>query len=428
MRRLFIKILLLFLFLPLMQQTVQWIQLQPLGGTDTPIGYPNFTSDTWLSTDYQNNIDLYAKRNFGFRNFLVRLDNQINYWLFGEIRVNNMVMGKEGYLFETAYLHAYNGTDFVGKKRIEEQVKKLKAVQDTLKQSGTNLLLIFAPSKGSFYPEYFPDNFRQERQLSNYDYYCQVLEKADITYLDFNAWFRTMKDTSSYPLFPKTGIHWSEYGSVLSADSLVHFLQKKYDLPIPNIEWERVTLTNKLRGTDWDIEKAMNLLYWLPNDSMAYPKINFAPRTKHLNLLAVGDSFYWNWYRLNLPQKSFGTHEYWYYNKEVHPRQGNTLFDPKNYDWREKLPEQDLIILLATESSLPNFAWEFIDLSYQAFFSETYLDPIERERERKITAMEKRIQANKKWFNDLQTKAKKQGIPIEQVLRNDAIYMLDKGY
>lgn len=426
MQRLLLKILLVLLFLPLAQQALQWVEINKLGGTDTAVEYPKFDSNNWLSANYQNEIDAYSKRNFGFRNFLVRLDNQVNYWLFGEIRVNNVLMGKEGYLFETAYLHAYNGTDFLDAKRAKEQVGKLKAVQDTLQQLGTKVLLVFAPSKGSFYPEHFPDNFQRERKTTNYEYYLAALEKTKLPYIDFNAWFREIKDTIAYPLFPKTGIHWSEYGSALAADSLIHFLQKKYNLPLPNMEWERVTYTNKLRGTDWDIEKAMNLLYWLPNDSMAYPKINFTSKTKDLKLIAIGDSFYWNWYGLNLPQKVFGTHEYWYYNKEVHPRKGKTFFDPKDYDWRKKLPEQDVIILIVTEPSLPKFAWEFVDLSYQAFFTDTYLDPVARAREREITAMEERIRTNEKWFNKLQDKAEKLKIPLEKVLRSDAIYMVDK--
>lgn len=424
MNRIYFYLLLLLLFLPALQQGLQLVAERPLGGTGVKIALKKINLNNWLSANYQNSTDAYLRQQTGFRNTLIRLNNQINYWLFGEIKTVNIVMGKEGYLFDMGYLHAYHGNDFIGDTLIEKRVEQLQLVHDTLAQLGTKILVIFAPSKAAFYPEHFPNRYLQTRTVSNYDFYKKTIAKTDIPTIDFNEWFIALKDTISYPLFPKTGIHWSEYSIALTADSLLKKVAQLTAMNVPNFTVDSLEWTTELRGTDRDIEDAMNLLFDLENQPMAYAKTTWQLEGEKPKIISIGDSFYWGWHNLGVPQKSFMEAEFWYYNRTIHPRPNDKGTNPKSYNYRKKLPEQDLIILIATEPSLVHFPWKFIELAHAAFFADDYLDEKDEVFLAKVYAMEDRIKKNKQWLADVTRKAKERGISVEQAIRVDAVYML----
>jgi hypothetical protein len=78
---------------------------------------------------------------------------------------------------------------------------------------GKQVLVILAPGKASYFPEFIPDEMATITKLNtNYEGYKAELKESTVPFIDAHQWFRNMKDTSRYPLFPKCGIHWSKYG------------------------------------------------------------------------------------------------------------------------------------------------------------------------------------------------------------------------
>ena len=66
----------------------------------------------------------------------------------------DVVIGKENYLYEKGYIDAFFGVDFIGHDSIAISAYKLKMIQDTLAKLNKTLLIILAPGKGDFFPEY----------------------------------------------------------------------------------------------------------------------------------------------------------------------------------------------------------------------------------------------------------------------------------
>ena len=154
-------ILIAFLFLPLIQLKFFLIQESKLEGAFVKKTKPVFDWSDWFNGKYQTAAEEYLNESFGFRNSLVRLNNEIAFSFFAKALAENIVVGKKNYLFQRPSIQAYYGQDFLGKERIEERMNRLKFISDTLSKLNKNLILIFGTGKGSFFPEYIPEKFHK---------------------------------------------------------------------------------------------------------------------------------------------------------------------------------------------------------------------------------------------------------------------------
>jgi len=342
-------LLLLFLFIPLIQQKLHIIYEAPLNGSFSVQEAPYFTYETWLEGNFQDQQQKYVNENFGFRNFCVRLNNQIAYSFFNYAKANGVIIGKDNYLYEENYIKAFLGTDFIGKDSIIDKVQELKKIQDTLKSKNIDLVVVFAPGKGTFFPEYIPDNYSNEKKsITNYTYYLEEFNKNDIHFLDFNKWFLQMKDTAPYPLYPKCGIHWSKYGELLAADSIIKYIQTIRNINIAEIQFKNIEIPDTTRDTDDDIERGMNLLFDIPDLKMAYPSFKIVTDSNSIKpkVLTIADSYYWGMFNWGLSNKVFNNGQFWFYNQQIYP-DSYTKPIKETPEWIQSITEQ------ATKDNLP---------------------------------------------------------------------------
>ena len=350
------------------QYQFNWIKLKPLDGYYIDANKNKFSWKDWFSGSYQEVQDKYLNDHFGFRSFFIRLNHQWRFSLFNKVKTQWVTVGKENYLYEENYIKAWYGDDFIGQDSIERRMYKLKMLQDTLNQLEKKIIAVLAPGKGSFYPEYIPDDFHKEQGTTNIDVYRQCIEKWNINCLDFNRYFIDNKEKSPYPLYPQYGIHWSYYGMCIAADSIVRYIEKTNNIDMPNMYWENVKI-NQPQKDDADISRAMNLLFQPRTFNMAYPEIQFESdegKTKP-SLMVISDSFYWSVYSMGWGNL-FADNHFWYYNKEIYPENFDSPFTTNDVNLQEEIQKYDIIVILCTDANLPNFGWGFIENAYDVFY------------------------------------------------------------
>ena len=359
--------ILLILIFPAFQQVTGLIRVKWLKGSIEAVATKPFTVKNWLSGEYQEQNEKYQNDNFGFRNAFIRLNNEISFDFFKKARANGVIIGKENYLFEENYIKAYYGTDFIGKDSIEHRMKRLKFVQDTLSKLNKDLVLIFAAGKGTYYSEFFPDEFVTKKGITNYEYHLKWAKSLHINYIDFNSYFLKNKKTTKYPLYPQYGIHWSKYGMCLAADSIIHFIEKKRSIDMNAIYWDQVDMENP-KEEDYDIADGMNLIFKLGSFKMGYPQLKFenSPQKIKPNLLVISDSYYWGMYNFGLSQV-FDKSHFWYYNKEIYPETFSSPLAPLDVDLKKEINDHDVILLMSTQATLPDLGWGFIERMYQLY-------------------------------------------------------------
>ena len=385
---------------------------------------PHFSIKSWFSGDFQKQEEEYLNTSTGFRNIYVRLNNQIAYSLYHIAKANGVIIGKENYLFEENYIKAYYGTDFIGSDSIMHRMERLKFLSDTLEKLNKNLILIFAAGKGSFYPEYIPDNFKVKKGPTNYDYHIRFAKAYGLHYIDFNKYFVENKYKSKYPLYPRYGIHWSKYGMCLVADSLIRYIEQTRNIVMPHFYWDKIDLKKDF-DTDYDIADGMNLLFKFKRSNMAYPQVKIEKsdgKTKP-SVLVIADSYFWGLYNYKISD-AFANSQFWYYNKEVYSK---SLKSPLMVDLslvQEQITKSDVIIILATEANLPRLGWGFIEDACKLFHG--YKIPQQSEYLKKVNTVRNQIKANSGWMDLIATKAADKNISIDSMVTLDAIWVIDQ--
>ncbi len=372
------------LFMPLLQSSYNIFEIKPLDGSFNKTEKPKlkyFTWKRWFDESFQNKYNKALEDNIGFRNLLIRLYNQINYSFFKKTSTHKAVIGKSDCLYEEGYILDYTGYNFTGKKFIDKHLQRAKKLQVFLKkEKNIDFLIVYAPGKASYFPEYIPDRYNpQSKTISNYDYFAQKTEALNINHLDLNKWFLLMKDTTKYPLYPKYGIHWSTYGMHLAMDTLIKFIENTRGIDLLNPCWISINTTDSIKDADYDIEKTLNLLFKLPPENMAYPEINYNEDTTKdkPNVLVIADSYYWSIFNSGIPQKVFGSHEFWYYNYTIYPDcWGDNIRYVAHDKDAENIEKQDVIVLMITELNLCRGFFYFTDNLYNIYFPDAHDDGI----------------------------------------------------
>ena len=424
LKKLLLGGILVVLLLPLVLQFVHFYTPKPLKGSQTKAEKIWFSKDVWYSGEYQKAYEAWHAENVGFRADYVRLHNQIEYSLFGKISAQAVVEGKDGYLYEENYMKTYAGLDFVGLPLIEKNAERLKLLQDSLEKKGITLIVCLAAGKASFYPEYLPDEYAAGSDSTNYKVYAAVLKKHNVNLIDYNDWFMKMKGKTEFPLYPKTGIHWSRYGSLKAVDSLIKYVEKKKAVDLPSVVWEKTVWGDTMQSPDNDIGDAMNLLFPIEPIRLGYPVYHFEDTTgkAKLRMLAFSDSFFWSMYDISLAPSSFEEINFYYYNNELYHSTGGPKTSPNILMTLEDVENSDVVVLMATEATLYGFGWGFIDDAFNSFV----LHKAVVTEDALIQKYKALIQMDEKWISAVRKKAEESKIPLDSMIYLDAKYMANE--
>lgn len=423
-KKILLGVILFLLICPLIQNKLQLLSLEPLKGDIRKPERSQFSLSRWFSGDYQIGQEKYLNETFGFRSTMVRVNNQLAYNVFNEAKANGVIIGKDNYLFEINYIKAYYGTDFIGAVSIRERMKQLKFVQDTLAKMNKTLLLVFAPGKASFYPEYIPRKYHRERTTTNIQFFSKMADSLDVNYIDFNKYFILNKNKAEYPLYPKYGIHWSFYGTCLAADSMIKKLEFLRHTDLHGFTLGEMNVEES-KEMDYDLADGMNLLFKLKSKKMAYPLLYFeVDSTKpRLNSMVVSDSYYWLMFN-NSFSRTFGENEFWYYNRLIYRANHTEIRDATTANLTEEIAKNDVIVILCTEANLTRLGWGFIQQAYNLYSGQAPVPVIEEEFPLKVKNLADYIKSNPDWRKSVEAKAAAKGISIDSVAVEDAIYQI----
>ncbi|MCK4663400.1 MAG: hypothetical protein KAT68_11080 [Bacteroidales bacterium] len=417
--------LILLLVLPAIQKETKMFHIKGLNGSYTLAQEKKLTLKSWFNSQYQKQCDKYLEDHIGFRNMFIRLFNQLDFSLFNKSHAQKVEIGKNGYLYEKRYIRSYLGINFAGENKLNNKVLKTKAVQDSLKNKDVHLLVLIAPGKADYYPEYLLSRYDKiEKTQSNYEFVKQKFDAHGINYIDFNSYFLEMKDTTSLPLFPKCGVHWSYYSMKYVIDSLIKYIETVKNIDMPDLYIDSVELTTHPKFTDYDIGDALNIYSKIPQDTLAYPVFrveNDSTKVKP-DVLIIGDSFYWTFSQTELPEKIFKMEDFWYYLKEVNRKE---KFPVNILNFKNEILSKDIIVLWTTVAQFHDYDFGFANKMFQKLNNNDEITESEI-REKLIEYYTDQIKNNADWLEHIAEKARKNNIPLEEMIRNDAEYMVDK--
>ncbi|MBK7879635.1 MAG: hypothetical protein IPJ83_03605 [Saprospiraceae bacterium] len=348
---------------------------------------------------------------------LKKLKDKWEYFLFKKVNIDDSFSGKEGYVFGEDMTKSIFGDDYCGEAFIYDQVYKAAFVQKKLKESGVELLFLFAPGKASVYPEKLPDYLRKTKhKKTNYETYITEGKNFNLNMIDFVQYFKTLKSQTPYPLFPKYGSHWSFYAECIVVDSTIRRLEQMTNVNLPNFNYTNVRLLDTVKFRDADIFQKMNLE--VPKGNLlAYPdKFTFehGEDVHAQKVLGIGDSYYQCFQYTGAMHEAFGDGKQWYYYNSILPK------DEKNpevweLDLKSELLGHKAILVLCNELNLTLFGSGFINEAYELFSNpEQYYD-YKKDRDR-VNYFRKEIHRNKDSLDLVASESQRRRISVDSLI------------
>lgn len=248
-----------------------------------------------------------------------------------------------------------------------------------------------------------------------------MLAERDLNVLDVQNWFLNARDTTRWPLFPRTGIHWSKYGEYLVMDSLIKTIEIVRGVELTQIVLDSVTTSTSMQDTDDDIERSMNLIWDIPDFEMRYPYFHFSrsDSAQRPKVLTISDSFNWGMFNAGFSQEVYAGGEFWYYFKDIYPLRDGAQIEVDDLFLLDEYEALDAIVLMCTEINI--YSFDFIEKSYDIFYNDA---AISREHDRRVAYYKQLIKADPNWLKSVTEQAAANGISVEESIQNNAEYMV----
>jgi hypothetical protein len=261
---------------------------------------------------------------------------------------------------------------------------------------------------------------------TNHNLFISTSKKLNVNYLDLYTYFENLKPNAPYPLFPKFGHHWSNYGACIASDTIIKHIEKLHGKDLPNIILGQIEVVDTARSRDADVLKSMNLLT-LPNQNMklAYPQMAFENDSlkNTTRVLTISDSYWYDQVYMGLPQQCFAGGQFWYYYNKVVPSPiPGEKVEVWQLDLKQEIESNQVIMLLYSDGNLPRFGNNFIYDAYELYTSpKTYY--ARNEKNKQIQTYAKQIREAPLLLKKATAKSYNLQITLDSAIRIDAMKM-----
>jgi len=356
------------LALPLIQRAVRILPPAPLSGAESVPSRPVLTWRGWLDGSYARARERRFAARLSVRSHLVRTDNQIAYSLFGRTggRGTQIVRGQDGWLYEKGYVDHQN-REPVNDGKAAQRAREARRLQDLLAARNIGFVVLLAPSKVTVYPERLRPGAlaRPIGAPGNYDLARAALSAEGVNVLDARALFLRWKPDSEFPLFPRTGTHWSYAAVARLAGELYRNLERQTGRAYPEIVLAGLRTETSVLHEENDLGELLNL--WTSRrmaGPQTHPDVVARPAAGRPlpRLLFVGDSFAHTLNRLLDDHRAAGRQDLLYYYKRrfTYPGRTESPVDRKRINLRADLLAGDAVILVVNEVWLPDIGFGFL--------------------------------------------------------------------
>jgi hypothetical protein len=310
------------LFIPLAYQLPKYKDsIQPLTGAFPKIDTLEFNTDNWFNKSWQENRSEIQKNNMNLRPLLVRIKHQIDYSIFKELHISDLLIGKDDYLFSHTWANSRASEHELNKDSLSLYLNKLKILSEVLEKKGKYFQIIIPPSKEEIFSDKLPNKFATENEINDYHYYTKSLQENNLKYWDLLDYYRSIMDTSFYPVYSKSSVHWTKYGAHFTLLKLLDDMNHQLKGNMATLHMKELKIS-KFSGGDGDYATTLNLLRDIDTIDFAYPIYTVNDTSKNLikpKVLTIGDSYYWamkgSW---QLPRIYSEDSKYLYYYNTVY--------------------------------------------------------------------------------------------------------------
>lgn len=313
----------------------------------------------------QSDMEAWLDGKLVLRTWLIPIRNQIVYSVFHTSTNDEVVLGKNGNLFEERYLTAETQiTPPVGDEDMEALAERIKILNDRLEEKGKSLFIFITPSKAHVYSEDIPDLYLKlapdTKEVSSYSKLIQKFEEKGIAYFDSVPYVLELKENAEYPVYTKTGVHWSRVAALEASGRLMDEMERQLSINLPEIAVDYLP-TSEAIEPDRDLEELLNI--WKGQDLDFYaPSITVTDEEKDsVRLLARGGSFMQTSIMTLTGQGYFDSYFYMENTLLVDDGEISYFSEYEELDLDAEIEQADIVLLEVNEEAVDRMSFGFID-------------------------------------------------------------------
>lgn len=225
----FILLFLLLLVIALVQQSFSIIPLQPLDEKREKAPRPRLSLAAVSAGAYMAAFDTYYNDQAGFRDLLIRVNNDVHRRVLHVSPKPKVIMGKEGWLYWSETVEDYRKEySFSTERALNRFCERLVKLQGQLQARGVDFLFVIIPNKNSIYPEYMPDKYPRVEGPNLCERLQQKLHGTNVRVLYLKP--ELQKHLKAGLLYEKQGTHWNGLGAYYGARAILRELGGIYGI------------------------------------------------------------------------------------------------------------------------------------------------------------------------------------------------------
>lgn len=214
---------------------------------------------------YPEEYEAYFNDRIPFRNELVALNSWVNYRFFKTSVNENVILGKDKWLFYDAVTDGNPIGDYEGNLAFSEQEIKTMGdgalkVQKELNEMGISFAVLIPPNKERVYSRQMPDRYVCS-EASRSDDMIRRLAKRGVNIV--NPKDKLVKFRDEYQLYYPYDTHWNQLGAYVAVCSVLESWGMETDA------LSQLTITVSERSGD-DLANMLNLGQWVFDDGAEY--------------------------------------------------------------------------------------------------------------------------------------------------------------
>lgn len=188
--------------------------------------FPQIKKEGKWNKEWLLEAGTYFEEHFAFRPYFVTADSEIMGRIFGVSNMETVIDGKDGWLYYTATLDDYLGSDTLSDRGIFNIRNNLSIMQRYVEKEGAKFLFSVAPNKNSLYGDQMPYYAcKKVSNTKNIELLVPELEKEKIPYADLFSVFENQKEI----LYLKRDSHWNQKGAVLAYHTMLSALGVEHE-------------------------------------------------------------------------------------------------------------------------------------------------------------------------------------------------------
>lgn len=176
--------------------------------------------DGSINTHYLEDVTNYVGDHSAFRADLITLHHKILATVFKTSASEDVILGKEGWLFYQDTKSDYVGKNVLSDSEIQTIAHNIKMMQNYVEEQGAQFLFFIAPNKNSLYGQYMPELEILSKE-SNAQKLMAAMQEEEIHFIDFYDIFQSEEEI----LYHKLDSHWNNKGAALARDVILQTLE-----------------------------------------------------------------------------------------------------------------------------------------------------------------------------------------------------------